>query len=195
LVAGDEEGEGSEDSEEDSGQNNPEGSDEEDTEHEQLLARIAAAGSKHKKRTVVLHEGIMEGEHSVAVAGHSMHADDPEGVLGLNELLQATQVSQADSKALQKLATGKKVRPTDIGRCHCTLSTSVTLWNRSTSAITVCLLDQTSPLWGVQHAPSRFFGPPISIEGCMNTAESYFLESCCFQSSSEAFYCRVGPPF
>jgi hypothetical protein len=83
--------------------------DDEDPQHEQLLARIAAEGSKRKKRTVVLNEGIMEGEHSVAAAGHDMHADGPAGELGLDEVLHATQVSKADRKALQKLATGNKV--------------------------------------------------------------------------------------
>lgn len=114
TAGGEEDGErGSEGSEEGSGgsdQNDPEASADEDSQHEQLLARIAADGSKRRRRTVVLREAIAEGEHSVAAAGHDMHAEGTEGELGLQELLHATQVSQADRKALQKLAAGKKVR-------------------------------------------------------------------------------------
>lgn len=108
---GDEEDDRSEYSEEGSEDNAEECSaeDEEYAQHEQLLARITAEGSKRKRRTVVLNEGVAEGEHSVPAAQHDMNTDGADGELGLDELLHATQVSQADRKALQKLAAGKKV--------------------------------------------------------------------------------------
>jgi hypothetical protein len=112
-LAGEEEDEGLDDSEDDSNRSDQKGS-EEDTQHEQLLARVSAEGTKRKKHTVVLHEAIMEGQHSVAAAGHDMHADGEGGELGLDDLLRATPVSQADRKALQKLAAGKKVRPAQV---------------------------------------------------------------------------------
>lgn len=108
YCAGEEAPDSEEDSEEGSeGDPNDLQGSEEDEQHEELLARIVAEGSKRKKTTVVLNETVMEKEDNIAAAGHDM--DTVRGELGLDELLHATQVSQADRKALQKLATGKKV--------------------------------------------------------------------------------------
>jgi hypothetical protein len=81
-----------------------------DKEHQQLLARVSAGASRSSKRTVVLNEYVPENEHSIAAARHDSGNAGGESALGLEELLHATNVSQAEQKQLRKLAAGARVR-------------------------------------------------------------------------------------